>query len=441
MKKFTILKFLTETSDGLYPKDISKKAETTKSNVYGYLRELRRDNLIITKSNGQIIPNQKNQKVLTILNIQSMAHDNFDQLISPKFGILLNKLSQSLTVKHNSLSQMENLRIKKIGIPRRIILQISKRPGIYILKLNEALTKELIKYFDIYPSFSEIEFNKLLEKIPPRKERTTIKTTESDPEVKIACDKFHISGYDDILSKIKTFILDERSTILLDKVNLANKEYVLFLNSLDLPTRTEIISRWKSRYIYNTNQIEGNTLTEEEVETLLKTGLQPVNATAREIHETNNMRHALEYLELKKNEEINIELMKEIHFQIQKDIKPDAGRFKTSYNCVSNNPTTPPQFVKEGLEKLVQWYKENKTMNPFVLASIFHMQFEIIHPFSDGNGRVGRLVSNHIMQQNGFLPVTILQKTKQEYYRAIQNQSIQHFLLYSLSTFIEEYKR
>ncbi|GEM_PF-1853949 len=443
MKKFVILKILTETPEGLLPRDISKKAVTSLPNVYMYLKELTTANLILKKKNGKIITNQSEPKVLTILNIQSMAQENFDQLISPKFGYLLSKLAQKLKIEQKMLSQVENTRAKKIGIPRRIILLINKKPGIYVLKLNEALTKELINYFNISPSFSELDFNKLLEELPYRKERESVKKTETDPKLKVICDRFHALHGDDVISAVVVpFIPDEFVSPLLEKVNLVNKEYTLFLRSLDEDTRNELNRRWKSRYIYNTNKIEGNTLTEEEVETLLKTGIGPVSADPREIHETNNMRHAIDYLELKKGEDVSISLMTELHFQIQKDIKDDAGYFKKEYNFVKpDNPTTPPQFVKEELEKLIKWYKENKPMSPFVLASIFHMQFEIIRPFSDGNGRVGRLLSNHILKQHGFLPVTIMQKTKEEYYRAIRTQSVAKFLLYGLSTFIEEYKR
>ena len=63
MKKFTILKILTETPDGLLPKEISKKAVTSLPNVYSYLRELSMDNLINKKTNGKIIPNQSEKKV------------------------------------------------------------------------------------------------------------------------------------------------------------------------------------------------------------------------------------------------------------------------------------------------------------------------------------------------------------------------------------------
>ena len=115
MKKFAILKIVTETPDGLLPKDISEKAGTSLPNVYSYLRELSEDNLIVKKADGKIAPNQSEKKVLTILNIQSMAQDNFDQLISPKFGDLLKKLAQSPTVKSKTLSQMENFRAKKFG--------------------------------------------------------------------------------------------------------------------------------------------------------------------------------------------------------------------------------------------------------------------------------------------------------------------------------------
>ena len=88
---------------------------------------------------------------------------------------------------------------------------------------------------------------------------------------------------------------------------------------------------------------------------------------------------------------------------------------------------------------LVDWYEKNSDkLHPFVLASIFHMQFELIHPFGDGNGRVGRLLMNMILQQNHFMPVTILEKTKQNYYRALENRSIHQFLLHTLTAFIEE---
>ena len=133
----------------------------------------------------------------------------------------------------------------------------------------------------------------------------------------------------------------------------------------------------------------------------------------------------------------------ELHFMVQKNIDEKPGNYKNFYNFVSpNSPTTPPQHVKQRMAMLVDWYKKNKdTLHPYTLASIFHIQFETIHPFGDGNGRVGRLLSNHILTRKNFFPVTIMEKTKQNYYRALENRSLPQFLLYSLSCFIEEYKR
>ncbi len=440
MRKYTILKALTETTEGLTAKKISEKFNISVTNIYTYLKELETENLVQRTVDGEIIPNQSEPKVGVILNIQSMAQDNFDQLISPKFGLVLAKLSKSLKNYRKDLSQMENLRLTEVGLSKRIVLVVSKRPRVYVLKINEALTKELVKYFRIQVAFTELDFNKFIGQLPQRKERPKTKTTISDPEVIKACDNFHSAANDNILNKYLDYQPDERVAPLLESAMLTNKEYLLFLNSLNFSIKSEILNRWKRSYIYNTNSIEGNTLSEEDVATVLN-GRKLSSASPREIHETNNMKHALDYLDIKKHEDISIELMKELHFQIQKDIKDDAGYFKINYNVVSDEPTTPPQFVKEELEKLMQWYKEHKTVNPIIQAAIFHIQFELIHPFSDGNGRVGRLLFNHILTQNGFLPITILQKTKQDYYRGIQNQSLSMFLLHTLSSFIEEYRR
>jgi Fic family protein len=128
---------------------------------------------------------------------------------------------------------------------------------------------------------------------------------------------------------------------------------------------------------------------------------------------------------------------------IHKDIGDAPGEYKKFYNYVKpSSPTTPPQHVKERMRLLLQWYNENKgKLHPFVLASVFHMQFEMIHPFADGNGRVGRLLMNYILEERDFLPLTILEKTKQNYYRSLENKSIQQFLDYVLTSFIEEYRR
>jgi Fic family protein len=186
-------------------------------------------------------------------------------------------------------------------------------------------------------------------------------------------------------------------------------------------------------------------MTEKDVENYLRSKKKPKGVTRRELYETRNMRYTLAFLKRKQHEEISEELSRDLHFEIQRDIadeETDLGNYKPIYNHVGNSPTTPPQHVKERMKLLIEWYRQNKgALHPLVLASMFHMQFEMIHPFGDGNGRVGRLLLNQILIQNGYLPVTILERTKQNYYNALANRGIHQFMLYLLTTYIEEYKR
>lgn len=441
MRKYAILRVLVQ-KDGLTPKEIAEGSKIALPNCYTYLKALRVENLVADRS-GKVYSNSSEPKVKLILDLQAMAPDAFDELISVKFGGLLRELSRSVKVFGAEIKPASRYRLKKTALPLRIALQLSKRPATYCLKVNEALVKTLLQYHAVAPLFSEMDFNGLLASVSIRKERTPSTTVEGSPELAKLCDEFYYAGKDLILPRFEPFIPDERVNPLLEKVELVNKEYQLFISSLDEPTRKNFADRWEKQYIYNTNSIEGNTMSEEQVEGYLKDGIKPLAISDREVYETTNMYRAIQYLKFKKDEDVSLDLMLEVHFQVQAQIREDAGYVKASYNYVRpNSPTTPPQFVKQRLDALLQWYKANKEkLPPLVLASIFHIQFEIIHPFSDGNGRVGRLIANHILRQRGFLPLTIPVRTKAEYYRAIYNQSLPQFLLYVSTSFIEEYRR
>jgi fido (protein-threonine AMPylation protein) len=442
MRRYAILKVLVQNQSGISPKEISDKTGIALSNCYTYLGRLKNEQLIQNRD-GLIFINSGQPKVNLLLDLQAMVPKDFDELISTKFGSFLRVFSKSLIVDSAKIGVGNQYRLKRIAIPNRIVLLISKKPGRYCLKLNELLVKTLLAYHGIAPAFTEVDFNKLVENLSPRQERLYSKTLEASPELVKVCEDYYKEDRDFLLPKVASFVPDGRVAPLLVQADQVNKEYQLFLSSLDENTRKNILSQWEKRYIYNTNSIEGNTMSEEQVAEFLKAGIKPPEVSDREIHETNNLRRAIHFLEIKRAEEISLELMKEIHFQVQSEIREDAGYLKASYNFVKPNfPTTPPQYVKNRLEALVQWYKANKDrFHPLVLASIVHMQFELIHPFSDGNGRVGRLIANHILRQRGYLPFTIPVKTKEEYYRAIQNHSLPQFLLYTTASFIEEYRR
>ncbi|NYZ73871.1 Fic family protein [Candidatus Micrarchaeota archaeon] len=443
MRKYEILKMIFEMSDGVSPNDVSKRLGISITNIYTYLKQLNQEKLVQKTPNGLYAVNKTNEKLQQILELQAMAANRFHLLITPDFKKILEKMCEKLKVPKKDLSVAEITKIEKIAIPSRIILKISKRPSIYCLKINEALVTSLLEYHDLKANFTLPEFQGLIESINLGKRESATKTVESDPEVIRMCDEAYSAGNDLLLPKIQNFSPDQRLADLLKAADQVNKEYSLFFNALDENVKAAMSEQWDRRYIYNTNRIEGNTMSEKDVDEYLKSGKKPENISKREIHETNNARQSLKFLKLKQSEEISEELIKELHFLIQSNIDESPGEYKRFYNYVKpRSPTTPPQHVKERMRKLIEWYKQNKdTTHPFILAVIVHMQFEMIHPFGDGNGRVGRLLINHILKQKNYLPLTILEKSKQNYYRAIENRNLTQFLFYVLTNFIEDYRR
>ena len=95
--------------------------------------------------------------------------------------------------------------------------------------------------------------------------------------------------------------------------------------------------------------------------------------------------------------------------------------FKKVSLIVGDSPTTSPKDVEKELKELINWYKENKgKIHPLILAYDFHLKYESIHPFRDGNGRTGRLILNKILIQNGYPPLIVYKENKDKYFNAIR---------------------
>jgi len=89
-------------------------------------------------------------------------------------------------------------------------------------------------------------------------------------------------------------------------------------------------------------------------------------------------------------------------------------------NVVNNSVTVSPDKVESPLQSLLIWYKSNRTvLHPFILAFKFHLQFEKIHPFLDGNGRTGRMLMNKILMDQGFFPMIVGANSPEKYFSAI----------------------
>jgi Fic family protein len=188
-----------------------------------------------------------------------------------------------------------------------------------------------------------------------------------------------------------------------------------------IETKKEILKNFVIEFAFNTTSIEGNTISLEETKNLLEDGLTPKDKTLREIYDLlNTERVFFELFDLKK--EIDSDFIQKIHSQLLENIDARKGyRTRDIHVVKANFEATPAPFVKTDMDILLKWHNENKNkLHPLVLATIFHHKFEKIHPFFDGNGRVGRMLLNYILLRNDYPPIVIQKKERHYYLEALK---------------------
>jgi len=196
------------------------------------------------------------------------------------------------------------------------------------------------------------------------------------------------------------------------------------------PFSAEIVRKLEEQFIvewtYNSNAIEGNTLTLRETELVINRGLTIGKKSLKEHFEAINHKDGIQYLYdfIKKKKELDEGTILALHKKILKNIDDtEAGHYRTSNVMITGAIHIPPSAVK--INKLIneffEWYYENKKkLSVAELAAWVHYRIVHIHPFIDGNGRTARLLMNLILIQNGYPPAVILNVDRQKYYRALK---------------------
>jgi Fic family protein len=191
-------------------------------------------------------------------------------------------------------------------------------------------------------------------------------------------------------------------------------------------------------FTYNTNAIEGSTLTVEETRLILEDKLAP-NKPLRDIRETES--HAATFLQmLQTNEQLSVELLLMWHKSIFKETKPDiAGKFRTYPVRVGSYLAPDWQGIQKQASQLVTFVNQSLG-NPVEVSARAHYIFEKIHPFGDGNGRVGRLLQNFVLWKNGYPILIIEYKGRKSYYKALDG-SEEVFVRYFIKRYLAVHKR
>ena len=194
---------------------------------------------------------------------------------------------------------------------------------------------------------------------------------------------------------------------------------------LKLINETEV-----SEQVYNSNAIENSTLTLEETEKILLQIDLDRFITEREMFEAKNLARVVSYIETKALETpLTLDVILLLHKMLLSNIRDEvAGRLRmeSEYVRVGNHIAPPPKEVKRLLEEMMIEY-EGDIQSPMIKnISKLHLTFENIHPFVDGNGRIGRVINNYLLIREGYVPINIKFIERKKYYNAFKEFDVKN---------------
>ena len=181
-------------------------------------------------------------------------------------------------------------------------------------------------------------------------------------------------------------------------------------------------------FAYNTNHIEGSKLTEEQTRYIYETNMLLTEKNSitdlDDILETANHFKLVDYMLEIADKKLTEKIIKEFHKILKEGTSDDrkdwfiVGDYKKLANEVGGLKTTNPKNVEKDMKKLLEWYE---SINKITINEIieFHARFERIHPFQDGNGRIGRIIAFKECLKNNIIPFIIMDREKLFYYRGL----------------------
>jgi Fic family protein len=191
-------------------------------------------------------------------------------------------------------------------------------------------------------------------------------------------------------------------------------------------------------FTYNTNALEGSTITLEETREIIEDNIAP-NKPLGDVKETEA--HSKVFLEmLKEKRKISNELILQWHRFLFQESKPDIAGIYRDYSVRVGNYHAPDwQEVEKMMEEFIEFLNKIK-LNAVESSARVHYRFEKIHPFGDGNGRIGRLIMNKILWNKGYPMLIINYKNRKSYYRALK-KSEDDFVKYFIRRYLSSHKK
>ena len=201
---------------------------------------------------------------------------------------------------------------------------------------------------------------------------------------------------------------------------------------------------FKINHTYSTQKIEGSTMTLGQTRKLLESGLSPNNTSTEDIIEAEQLAKIFEEM-LITTKNINQKLILSWHnILFQKTDTNNAGSFRRDDVGPALGKTEYALWdeVPDKISELIKWYKkEKRKINPVELSARFHCRFELIHPFIDGNGRIGRLLMIFILHKNNYPMVNVETKESLTYINKLESSYLKKDEMIFVKWFISKYLR
>ena len=224
---------------------------------------------------------------------------------------------------------------------------------------------------------------------------------------------------------IDELLNDKEDKFDISKINVLD----ILREQKEMKLKGNLYHRTQVSFAYNTNHIEGSTLTEDQTRYIFETNTilfeSETVASVDDIVETSNHFKLVDYMLDNADKELTEEMMKDFH-RILKEGTMDSrkewfnvGEYKKLANEAGSMKTSLPKQTPKDMKKLMEWYS---SLTEITIKDIieFHARFEKIHPFQDGNGRVGRMIAFKECLKNNIIPFIILDKDKLFYYRGLK---------------------
>ena len=192
------------------------------------------------------------------------------------------------------------------------------------------------------------------------------------------------------------------------------------------------------KFAYNSNHIEGSTLTEDQTRHIFETNsffAENETVKVKDVIETLNHFKCFDFIIEHTNEKLSEKYIKKLHFLLKSNTSDSqiewfkVGEYKQKPNTVGGNRTVSPKQVEAKMKKLLENYNSQTEITVEKIID-FHYEFEKIHPFQDGNGRVGRLIMFKECLKNNIVPFILEDKYKMFYYRGLKNYESEKGWLY-----------